>query len=139
MKEEYETNAYFWVSGFEPPFSRISELLGLEPSEAWHKGDPGKYIAQQKESHWQLFSPLPKNEIFLDSHISALIKILEEKKDQIEKLKEQYEVGISCVGYYKCANPGFHLSEELINKCSSLGLSLDFDLYCLGDENEDAA
>lgn len=85
MKEEYETKAYFWVRGFEPPYSQISEIMELEPTEAWHKGDPGKYIPQQKQSNWQLHSPLSKNEVFLDSHIKALLEILESKKEKIKK------------------------------------------------------
>jgi hypothetical protein len=136
MQQEHETKAYFWVRGFEPPYSRISEVIGLEPTEAWDKGDKGKYVLCHQESHWQFCSPLPNTEIFLDSHIKVLLEILEDKIDKIQKLKDKYDVGISCVGYYQSPNPGFHLSEELINKCSILGLSLDFDLYFLNDDNE---
>ena len=54
------------------------------------------------------------------------------KKDAIDKLKEKYEIGINCVGYYYDTNPGFHMSADLINSCSTLGISIDFDLYTVG-------
>ena len=131
MQEEYETYAYFWVSGFENPHSEITDLLNLAPTKAWQSGEPGEYIPKQKESGWELHSPLPKNEMFMDAHISALIDILEPKKNEIEILSNKYEIGINCVGYFKCANPGFHLDSKLIKKCAELNLSIDFDLYCV--------
>lgn len=130
MNEESETYAYFWVRGFEQP-SEISERLGLLPSNAWQKGEPGKYGQKMNNSGWEFRSPLPKDEVFLDAHISALINVLESKKGEIGALQRQYEVGINCVGYYKIANPGFHLDSTLIKKCADLNLSIDFDLYCL--------
>jgi len=130
MKEEYETYAYFWVSGFENPHSEISDLLGLAPTKAWQRGEQREYIPKQKESGWEFHSPLQKNEIFMDAHISALLEILEPKKIEIAKLQNEYEIGINCVGYFRCTNPGFHLDSQLIKKCAELNLSIDFDLYC---------
>ena len=135
MTESRKTYAYFWVAGDVLPHDEISLLLGLKPTKYWNKGDPGKYIQEQKLARWVYESPLPKNEIFIDSHISALMDLLELKVNEVAKLSELYEVGIQCVGYYTEANPGFHMSKELINKVSTLGLDLDFDLYCLNEND----
>ena len=54
------------------------------------------------------------------------------KKEAIKKLKEKYDIGINCVGYYNDTNPGFHMSEDLIKSCAILGISIDFDLYTVG-------
>lgn len=136
MSEEYKTYAYFWISGFDVPIQDISKKLGLEPTDAWNKGDPSKYLLQRKQSTWRYYSPLPRTEMFLDAHIKALINILAERREIIKELKKQYEAGISCVGYYKCANPGFHLDEDIIKDMASLNLSVDFDLYCLGESDK---
>ncbi len=130
MTEEYETYAYFRVLGFEGPYSEITDLLGLEPTEAWKKGDRDNYLQSKKESVWEYHSPLPKNEIFIDAHILSLINILETKAEQIKQLPNKYDVGINCVGYFTCANPGFHLDSKLLKRCAALNLSIDFDLYC---------
>ena len=53
------------------------------------------------------------------------------KKEAIKKLKEKYDVGINCVGYYNDTNPGFHMSEELIKSCATLGISIDLEIFIL--------
>ena len=136
MTEPREIYAYFWIAADELPHQDISSALKLEPTEYWDKGDPGKYIQQQKQARWVYRSPLPSSEMFLDSHLAAVVDVLQERSEQLKALKNKYEVGINCVGYYTEANPGFHLSEQLIQKCASLGLSVDFDLYCLGSDDD---
>ena len=131
VKERYETYAYLWVRGFDPPHSRISDALGLEPSEAFHEGDPWYKDRTRPFSSWHLTSPLPRTEVFLDAHIEALLDVLEPKREQLAEVAARYEVGMNCVGYYTSANPGIHLSAEVLRCCAGLGLSIDFDLYCM--------
>jgi Domain of unknown function (DUF4279) len=84
----------------------------------------------------------PKTNIgnFIDSHIDAILELIEPKLELVKELTTKYTVGINCVGYYTNANPGFHLSKPLIQRVAGLGLWIDFDLYCSYDEtsNEDA-
>jgi len=138
MTEKYETYAYFWISG-EFATSDMTVAMSLTPTETNEKGDPRKYRPGKtwEESTWKLHSPLPRDEVFLDAHISALLELLKSKKDIIEKLQSSYETGINCVGYYTAANPGFHLSAEVIQQLAELSLSVDFDLYCLCDHEEE--
>ena len=131
MDQQYDTYAYFWVAEFdcEPEF--ISRTLGLEPSRAFKKGDLVSENTDRrwKHSSWEYFSTLPRTEPCQDAHIENLIKIMLERKDKILQLQSTYEVGINCVGHYYNANPGFHMSSDLIKKCAELGVSIDFDLY----------
>jgi hypothetical protein len=138
MAESRETYAYFWVAADELPHNEISRLLGLEPTEFWAKGDPGNYVHQQKQARWVFHSPLPRTETFLDAHIEALVSALESSVESVVELGRRFEVGIQGVGYYTEANPGIHLSAELMSKLAKFSVAVDFDLYCLGAENESA-
>ena len=134
MEQEYDTYAYFWVSDFDCDPEVISDILGLKPNRSFKKGDliSDKSKNRWKHSSWEYLSSLPRNEPCQDAHISNLVEVMLKKKDAIKKLKEKYEIGINCVGYYHDANPGFHMSADLINSCSTLGISIDFDLYTVG-------
>ena len=137
MTEKFETYAYFWINGAFTT-SEITDIIGLFPTEVHEKGDAKKYRPAKawEESWWKFHSPLRRDEIFIDAHISALLELLESKKDVIEKLQSKYETGISCVGYYTDAHPGFHMNEKMIQSLANLKLSVDFDLYCLCDHDE---
>ena len=43
-------------------------------------------------------------------------------------------MGVNCVADF-AGNPGFHLPADLISRCANLGLSLDFDLYWVEEED----
>ena len=134
MDQEYDTYAYFWVSDFDCEPEVISDILGLKPYRTFKKGDliSDKTKNRWKHSSWEYLSSLPRNEPCQDAHIANLVEVMLKKKDAIDKLKEKYEIGINCVGYYYDTNPGFHMSADLINSCSTLGISIDFDLYTVG-------
>jgi hypothetical protein len=131
MEKKYETYAYFWVEGFDCDPKDIDEIMTLQATESYSKGDTYTQIPNKfrEQGSWEYRSSLPRNEPFQDSHISNLIEVLSSRKEAIKMLHEKYEIGINCVGYYTEANPGFHLSAELIKACAELSLSIDFDLY----------
>ena len=137
MKEKYETYAYFWIEGDELPHEEISQALGLEPTSYWNKGDPSIYVTQRNKAGWEFRSALSSDEIYIDAHLVAVVDALYGKSEVIANLKKKYELGINCVGYFANANPGFHLDQNLLQKCAKLDISIDFDLYCLNkDDNE---
>ncbi len=131
MAEKYETYAYFWIEGFDCDPKDIGQLMTLQATQSYSKGDPCSQIPNRIIEHgcWEYMSSLPRSEPCQDSHISNLIEVLASRKEAIGQLQQKYEVGINCVGYYTEVNPGFHLSAELIKACAELNLSIDFDLY----------
>lgn len=134
-------HVFLSVGEFAPaPPSEITELMGLEPTEMWERGEPvpGHPTAHRTFSRWTLESPLERSKSFED-HLDALLLILEARADQIRRVKERFAAGIGCAAYFRSVNPGFHISETQLARLAALGLSLDFDLYCLGagsDEEE---
>lgn len=89
MKETRDSYAYFWVSG-DFSSSEITEMLNMTPTETREKGSqiPRRPGVAWKESCWQLHSSLPRDEVFMESHLSDLMDSLEPKKDIIEKIQE---------------------------------------------------
>ena len=130
-----ETYAYFWVSQFDGTTESMSERIGLQPTRAYLKGETNNRDKIQKYSGWELHSPLPRDEEFLEVHIAALLQVLEPVRENLAAVRPSCTMGIICVGYYS-GNPGFELSEELISRCAALRLGIQFDLYCCGEAGE---
>lgn len=142
MEEKCESNAYFFIEGF-PAITEITELMGIPPTNSWLEGDPDPkpFLPdfKRESSCWEISSPLPKEEMLLDAHISALLDILEPSKHAIEELHKKYQVGITCVVYYRNANPSFRLSAKLIKRCADLELPLNVELFSLECIDEELA
>ena len=131
MDERRDVYAYFWVEGFECAPEEISKRLGIAPSKVHLKGEPlaGPNRFRIANS-WEVLSPLPRGSEVLDSYVEALLNLLEPCAAEIRSLSSECEVGINCVGYFFSANPGFHFSRQVLQRLSTLGVSVDFDLYC---------
>jgi Domain of unknown function (DUF4279) len=129
----FDTYAYFFVREFEGDAEQISELLQLEPTETWHKNEISAQGHPREFSNWKLQSPLPRTEIFQDSHLLAILDILEQKRELVLQVISTFECGLQCVGYYASEHPGFHMDSQLISRIAAFGLSVDFDLYCWCD------
>jgi hypothetical protein len=129
-----ETYAYFRIIDFKCDFSDITKIMELEPTKAWNKGAvfgrKSKHI--RKESSWKLYSPLPRSNPDVVSHVTALLETLEPRREAIIQLRQQgFAAGLVGVSYFTEDNLGVVLSEELISQCASLGLSIALDLYCI--------
>lgn len=132
----FDTYAYFFVHGFDCPVQQISELLQLKPSSTWLKSEAGIAGRRRQFSNWELHSPLPRTEVFQDSHLKSLLEILESRREKVLQAISRYECGLQCVGYYTNENPGFHMEAGLVSRIAAFGLSVDFDLYCLCDHEQ---
>ncbi len=75
----------------------------------------------------------------MDTHIEAVLDIIEPKRTQILELQAQgCTIGMNCVGYYHSPNPGFGLSAKLLSRLAAFSLDVDFDLYCsCADDDEE--
>ena len=135
-----EIHVYLSISDFEPAApSDVTALLGMEPTAAWRKGDAiaGLRRACRPTSAWRLQNPLPRTASFEDQ-LQALLEILEPGADQVRAAAERYGAQISCAAYFASFNPGFGLSADHVARVAALGLSMDFDLYCLPEGRDGA-
>ena len=126
----------FCVYDFGDDPSVVTEAIGLEPTKSFSKGDPfpNQPSSFRQRSAWELQSPLPllaEAEVQLE----ALLTILESNIESVRQAKEKFDAGICCaIYYYEGCDQGFHLSEAIVERIAALGLSIDFDLYFLGDD-----
>jgi hypothetical protein len=130
------THVYFGVFDFGDDPRAVSEIMGLEPTEAWVKGEhysassPG---ARRTHSRWALESGLDEGEP-LEGHIRALLARLEPKQVEIRQVAERFTARIGVAQYFYEMNPGFRIESDILERLANLGLPIDFDQYCLGQD-----
>ena len=136
-----EIHVFLSILDFDPaPPARVTELLGMEPTAAWTKGDavPGLPRTRRLHSAWRIESPLPRTATFEDQ-LQALLDILETRAGQVRAAAELYGAQITCAAYFDGVNTGFGLSAGDVARIAALGVSMDFDLYRLPEHRDDPA
>ena len=131
-----KTLGYFAVFDFGDDPHVVSEIMGMEPSGAWVKGERYESLspnARRTHSRWFLESGLDHTEA-LEPQLDALLAKLEPRKAQIALVQARFPVHIGIAQYFHEANPGFVLAPEALARLAKLGLAVDFDQYCLGGE-----
>jgi hypothetical protein len=129
MQEHSDVYAYFWAEGFPGTSAQVTALMGIEPSETRAAGDLSGSGRVVQSNQWVLRSPLVRGDHPIQDYLEALLPLLESRSSAVRRLAEGCSIGINCVGYYYGANPGLHLSAQLIGRLAALGVAVDFDLY----------
>ena len=108
----------------------ISETVGLQCDESWHRGETRKHtIIIEDDNGWVIHSGLARA-ASLDEHLDALWKKVEPVKAQIHRLSSRDTVEWSCV-VYSTAMPALDFGPAIISRLAELGAGLDIDLYVL--------
>lgn len=128
--------AYFKVTALDLPLSEITQLMGVEPTKSWQRGQPGEYNPSRPDSGWCLHSSLPKTNTDMLAHIESVLALLAPHHQAVQQLATQFDKYLTCVGYYdELTSPGLHLSRETVSLLASLGLAVDADLYFASERN----
>lgn len=135
MAERRDIYAYFWVDGFDCPCEEITSQMKIAPSRVRSVGEHWPSGRPVQRNSWEVLSPLARGENLIQEYLTALLDLLDQRAAVVRSLVSQYSAGINCVGYYYGANPGLHLSSELIARIAALRLSVDFDLYNYAEDN----
>lgn len=122
--------AYFRVAADSLPLMEITDVLSLQPTESWRKGDPGAYNPSRPDSGWCYYSPLPRSNLRIEEHVEALLPLLESKSSAVNELGSRFKTYLVCVGHFSESSPSFFLSSSVVKRIAALGLSIDCDLYC---------
>ncbi len=83
---------YFALTGddFNPQY--ITKELGVKPSEAWRKGEKGKYNSLLKYSCWKISTVKGKEYFEIDKLVNEIVELLFDKIDKINDLKGKLEL-----------------------------------------------
>ena len=90
--ETCKTYVYFALTGEDFDPQKITDRIGINPTESWKKGDNGKYNFDMKYSCWKLSTLTGKEEIEIDNLVSEIINKLNCKIDIINELKIQFNL-----------------------------------------------
>ena len=82
---------------------------------------------------WEFTLPAPAH-AEPEEKLEELIAALEVVAPGVRCAAEQFSAGVGFVVYTEEANPGFHVSAEMVQRLGALQLSLDLDIYTLGVE-----
>ena len=124
--------AYFHITG-PGTHERVTELMGMSPSEAWNAGDSNPQNGRLcKSMSWRLSSGLDDTHP-LEEHIQSLFLYLQLKADILRQLWVEYDLTIQCVGYFPASGHGVHFDREQIRQAAQLGLAFDLDFYYVDD------
>lgn len=115
--------------------SLITQLLNLEPSLAWNLGDRRSDGSIYNFSNWSYENNDFEKEQ-LDEAITEILIFVESNIGRFKQIPNCFALTIQCVGYHKSTFSGFYLSKQLIERLSTIGAAVDFDLYCRANSSE---
>lgn len=89
INKDYNTYVYFSLVGenFNPAL--ITDKLEIIPTEAWQRGNKGKYNNDLQFSCWKLSTDKGKEYLDIDKLVSEIVNKLKDKVDVINKLKQE--------------------------------------------------
>ena len=131
----------FNLIGDEFPIEYVTKMLGIEPTEAYCKGDviPRRYnpnVTYTKnhyriETSWSLSTGYQES-YDVQEQMTQILEQLKSKAPIINQLKEEYNLVCVFVIVIKMENgytPGLHFDNELIEFANSIKAEFDIDLY----------
>jgi hypothetical protein len=118
------------IHNFECDALQISDILGIQPTETWIKGEPvlPKALILNKSNGWM--HQIVKNDvIYVGKMIDSLVDIFEDKIDNFKKLPPECTFEISLVCYFKKGLPSIAFNKKAIDFIHTIGAEIDFDMY----------
>ncbi len=123
----------------------ITNLLNLNPTRTWYKGeeylfgDNRKGIKKTHESNYWEYRSVNISNDWIGDHIEKFIEeIIIPRKSLLKIITERFHTELSIVQYmYEGCNPGLYFDKKVIKVLDECGLELNIDLYVLSQaENE---
>lgn len=131
---QFHSYAYFALFGDDVDPSLISAALGLQPTDSWKKGDPGKYTALRQDSCWRLSSQT-REPINIDALVNEVIEQLSDRVERIKQVKEELNLTsvLEIVLYVdvneESSTPALGHDSRTIAFLHETGTTTDVDIY----------
>ncbi|MCM3599052.1 DUF4279 domain-containing protein [Metabacillus idriensis] len=139
--DQTEVMAYFSLFGETFPTDEVTEMLGIEPTEVYNKGEfivrsPNPNVVTKgriyrKETSWS-FGTVYEKSFDIKYQLDQILKPLENKVEIINRLKKAYNLTAQITIVIKMedgATPGLHLDRDQIEFANQVGAEFDIDLY----------
>ena len=109
---------------------QISKKLGLSHDDSWKIGETRNNTSILETDNGLIIKSKKDKNSDLETHIIYLMELTENCKNNLEDFSKipDCSVQVACAIYYS-EEPPLSLEKEIINWISSIGASLDIDLY----------
>lgn len=120
------------ITSFNVSPTLLTEKLGIEPTQAWAKGDDviGKDL-KRKDSLW-LLSTVYQESLDVNESIALLMDILKPEKNALQEIKRLYDVKYTLEIMIKIRDeeaPAIYFNTNCIQFINDIGAEIDIDLY----------
>lgn len=133
--------AYFSVFGDEFPLEVVTDILGIEPTKTYKKGDiiekinnpnlVSTKIRRRKETDWTLSTGYQES-YDINNQLNTILKSLEGKTKELKQLKEKYSLEFLFMIVIQVENdekPAMYLQKNIVDFASLIQAEIHFDLY----------
>lgn len=133
--------AYFSAFGDEFPLEIVTDVLGIEPTKTYKKGDiiertnnpnlVSTKIRRWKETDWTLSTGYQES-YDINNQLNTILKSLEGKTKELKQLKEKYDLEFLFMIVIQVENdekPAMYLQKNIIGFASLIQAEIQFDLY----------
>jgi hypothetical protein len=118
------------IHDFECDASQISDILGVQSTHIWKKGEPRqpKAIVFHDANGWMY--KITKNDvIYVEEMIDALVNIFENKIENFKQLPLECTFEIAIICFFKRGMPSITFNKRAIDFIHKIGAEIDFDMY----------
>lgn len=131
MTETTTVKAEFIMVGENFPINEVTQVLQLEPSEAYNRGDFSKSMKQRLESCWSISTPY-ESSIDINIQLLKVIEKIKPKQNVLMYLKDQYSLQFMfmiVINIEDNDKPAVYLEVDTIHFSSAIGASINFDYF----------
>lgn len=120
------------IADFECPPEEITEILGINPTKTWLKGQPVTPKAKntRKENAWELLIDFSPENNTVDAQVESLLSIITPNIEKFANLPSNVDIILSCVIFTRPDGfPVIGFSKKLIKILALINADIDIDLY----------
>ncbi|PAE39016.1 DUF4279 domain-containing protein [Bacillus sp. 7884-1] len=133
--------AYFSAVGDEFPLEVVTNVLGIEPTKTYRKGDViesnpnlvSTKIRRRIETDWTLSTGYQES-YDINDQLNLIQKSVEGKTKELKQLKEKYSLEFLFMVVIQVENnetPSMYLQKDIIDFASIIQAEIHFDLYIM--------
>ncbi|MDR3177561.1 MAG: DUF4279 domain-containing protein [Campylobacteraceae bacterium] len=118
------------IHDFECDASHISDILGVQSTHIWKKGEPrGPGAIVFHESNCWMHKITKNDVIYVEEMIDTLVGIFENKIENFKQLPKNCYMEIAIICFFKRGMPSITFNKKAIDFIHKIGAEIDFDMY----------
>ncbi len=130
MQKLNDCYAYFAIRSETLDVAEITSRLGIQPTEAWAKGDLTPTRRERLFGLWALHSRLPRTGE-PEEHVEDVLLQMDENSEAFLAVSREFGGLMQMVCEFHEIGLGLHFTDKAIQRIAHYNLSVDFDAYYL--------